>query len=329
MSQPFMQLYVADYLGDTRHLTTEQHGAYLLILMTMWRSGGRLPNDAKKLARITGCTPSRWTRIADEVMEFFDVRGDEITNPRLALELEKASEKAIQRANAGSLGGKANALKNNKPGEANARPPLEHSSEPESDKEEPPTPKGEEEVNLDRFSKALALGADAGCDFGLMVERIHKAQPVIEGKRRSALADVKRALESAVKRGGKPSAIWAAVQAYYALPASTKDGGQFARGAAPILNADRWKEFVGGAVISGLDVALAPVAFNGPAALRDSVVALLGETFARTWIDSCTWDGDTRTLEARDAYGASMLNTELEGWLKKMKVNVAVKGSSR
>lgn len=83
MSNPFMQLYVADYLGDTRHLTTEQHGAYLLLLMTMWRADGTLPNDDKKLARIVGCTCSRWARIKDEVLEFFDIEDGVLTNARL------------------------------------------------------------------------------------------------------------------------------------------------------------------------------------------------------------------------------------------------------
>lgn len=83
MSTPFMQLYVADYLGDTRHLTTEQHGAYLLLLMTMWRADGRLPNDAKKLARIAGCTPSRWSKISADVMEFFDVEAGEVMSRHL------------------------------------------------------------------------------------------------------------------------------------------------------------------------------------------------------------------------------------------------------
>lgn len=80
MSAPFMQLYVADYLGDTRHLTTEQHGAYLLLLMAMWRSDGSLPDDGRKLARIVGCTPSRWAKIAPEVMEFFDIRDGVVTS---------------------------------------------------------------------------------------------------------------------------------------------------------------------------------------------------------------------------------------------------------
>lgn len=133
MSVPFMQLYVADYLGDTRHLTTEQHGAYLLLLMTMWRAGGSLPDDDRKLARLVGCTGSRWAKIRAEVMEFFVSSEGSITNPRLTLELEKASEKAIKRAEVGSRGGKAKALKYNEARLPKASVLLWHSSEPEPD----------------------------------------------------------------------------------------------------------------------------------------------------------------------------------------------------
>lgn len=129
MSAPFMQLYVADYLGDTRHLTTEQHGAYLLLLMAMWRSDGSLPNDDKKLARIVGCTPSRWAKIAPDVMEFFDIADGQVTSGRLTKELEKASEKSIKRARSGKLGARANALKKLKGTPANDDDLLQHSSD--------------------------------------------------------------------------------------------------------------------------------------------------------------------------------------------------------
>lgn len=135
MSAPFMQVYVADYLGDTRHLTTEQHGAYLLLLMTMWRADGRLPNDPKKLARIVGCTASRWAKISGDVMAFFDEVGGEIVNKRLAFELEKAREKSIKRADAGTKGGNAKALKTQEPPVAIATRLPEHSSEPEPEPE--------------------------------------------------------------------------------------------------------------------------------------------------------------------------------------------------
>ena len=319
MSSPFMQFYVADYLGDTRHLTTEQHGAYLLLLMTMWRSDGRLPNEAKKLARIAGCSPSRWARISEDVLEFFDVDGDFLTNRRLTRELEKASEKSIKRAVSGSQGGKAKALKDKGSAIANANGLPCHSSEPEP--EEPPNPQGGEAFNAKPFAKALEIAAGAGCAFPALVDRIHKAQPVVDGKRRSTAPDVQRALTGALKRGGMPSAIWAAVQNFYALPASTKDGGQYANGAAVVLNADRWKEY---AAPAAEESAPAPSTFNAPQ-VRASIVHATDEDFARRWVDHyCRWDGDARRLEARTPAVAAALAKSLAGWAERNSVTITV-----
>ena len=57
---PFMPLYVGDYLADTTHLTCTEHGAYMLLLMSMWRNGGSLPSDDKSLARHARCTKGQW-----------------------------------------------------------------------------------------------------------------------------------------------------------------------------------------------------------------------------------------------------------------------------
>jgi uncharacterized protein YdaU (DUF1376 family) len=65
-------LYTDAYLADTRHLTTMEHGAYLLLLMAAWRSPDAcLPLDHKRLARIAGLTLDRWHRIAPTVLEFW------------------------------------------------------------------------------------------------------------------------------------------------------------------------------------------------------------------------------------------------------------------
>lgn len=136
-SAPYMQLYVADYLGDTQHLTTEQHGAYLLILMAMWRAGGRLPNDPGKLARIARVSARRWHLVASEVMPFFDLDGEEISQKRLEREHQKVLSIREKRSASGALGGAAKALKNNDPALANAKQMPKHRArvpEPEPDK---------------------------------------------------------------------------------------------------------------------------------------------------------------------------------------------------
>ena len=130
-----MQMYWSDYFGDTRHLTCEQHGAYLQLIGSMWLAGGKLANDAKKLAKITGCTASRWAKIQAEVMELFEVCEDTISHKRVMFELKKAQEKSIKRAEVGSLGGKAKSLKNNETDVAIATVLLKHLPEPEPEPE--------------------------------------------------------------------------------------------------------------------------------------------------------------------------------------------------
>lgn len=109
----FMPVWTDAYLGDTQHLTNSQHGSYWLILMTMWRNGGTLPNDEKRLARIVRLPLDKWRKTRREVMELFDVEGDVITQKRLKLELEKTLSLAEKRALAGKSGGRAKSLKNN------------------------------------------------------------------------------------------------------------------------------------------------------------------------------------------------------------------------
>lgn len=71
MSPPWMPLYVADYLADTRRLSTLEHGAYMLLIMDYWRHGG-LPDDDIKLARIAGLTEADWLRFKPTIMRFFE-----------------------------------------------------------------------------------------------------------------------------------------------------------------------------------------------------------------------------------------------------------------
>lgn len=122
-----MPLYVADYLGDTQHLSTEEHGAYLLLLMALWRVGGTLPNDDVKLARIVRLSKAKWLRLKPSLMDLFDIGPDEISHGRVTSELQKAGEISQKRSAAGKAGVEAKALKNNKPASANAKAGLKHS----------------------------------------------------------------------------------------------------------------------------------------------------------------------------------------------------------
>ena len=61
-SLPYIQLYIADYLADTAHLTTTQHGAYLLLIFNYWQKGHSLNNADDRLARVVGMTKKEFLK---------------------------------------------------------------------------------------------------------------------------------------------------------------------------------------------------------------------------------------------------------------------------
>lgn len=93
---PCMPFWTDAYLADTQHLTTEEHGAYLLLLFQAWRSHDcSLADDDDMLARQARVSPAKWKGMKAIVMAFWtlDKRRKRWVQKRLKIEREKASVK--------------------------------------------------------------------------------------------------------------------------------------------------------------------------------------------------------------------------------------------
>jgi uncharacterized protein YdaU (DUF1376 family) len=93
---PYMPLFVADYLADAAHLTTTQHGAYLLLIMNYWQRGGPLPDDDKRLASITRLGPREWARNRHVLEEFFTLTHGAWVHNRIDNELARVADKSLK-----------------------------------------------------------------------------------------------------------------------------------------------------------------------------------------------------------------------------------------
>jgi uncharacterized protein YdaU (DUF1376 family) len=106
MNRPWMPLYVGDYLGDTGHLTTAQHGAYLLLMMHYWRKG-ELPDDDRRLSKITKLPLRTWGEYRPTLQDFFHSGWK---HKRIDAELARMMRVSEKRAIAGQKGGLGSAL---------------------------------------------------------------------------------------------------------------------------------------------------------------------------------------------------------------------------
>ncbi|OFX03915.1 MAG: hypothetical protein A3E78_07480 [Alphaproteobacteria bacterium RIFCSPHIGHO2_12_FULL_63_12] len=93
----WMPFYVADYLADTGHLSTVEHGAYMLLIMHYWQNGG-LPIEDQKLARICRMTAAEWRDVRPTLVELFGV---DWSHKRIDDELTHAEHVMNKRSEAG------------------------------------------------------------------------------------------------------------------------------------------------------------------------------------------------------------------------------------
>ncbi len=106
---PYMQLYIADYLADTMHLSTEEHGAYLLLMFNYWQTGRAIPKS--RLPKIARLSNDRWISVESSLKEFFSDNGSEWKHDRIERDLEGVRNSLEQKSAAGRASAKARKAK--------------------------------------------------------------------------------------------------------------------------------------------------------------------------------------------------------------------------
>ena len=120
---PALPLWTDAYLGDTTHLTTIEHGAYLLLLMTAWRTADcALPDDDRLLARYARMNGQQWKRVRPIIQAFFGVENGKWKQGRLTDERDAVKQHRLVQSNKGKAGAAAKALKNKGRHQAQVKP---------------------------------------------------------------------------------------------------------------------------------------------------------------------------------------------------------------
>lgn len=187
-SLPYMPFFVDAYVLDAGHLTEEEHGAYLRLLMMAWSAPEcRLPNDDAWLARRLSRPVETIVRLYRPVLaEFFQCDGHWLWQKRQKQEWLHAREIAAKQSrNAKSRwakdkdtsGGNAMAMPTKpKPKDSESHTNTEsHEPTAESDTALPPPDGGSAEPSVDaktafwREAKARIGGKSAGSLLGKWV----------------------------------------------------------------------------------------------------------------------------------------------------------------
>jgi uncharacterized protein YdaU (DUF1376 family) len=97
---PFMPLFLGDLLADTLHFSTQEFGAYMLLIVHAWKHNAKIAT--KDLRQVTRTSRHCWCKISQKISQKFDTTSD--TNfwiqPRVKIELEKVEDISEKRRDA-------------------------------------------------------------------------------------------------------------------------------------------------------------------------------------------------------------------------------------
>ena len=188
---PMMPLWTDAYLADTSHLNTEEHGAYLLLLIAAWRSPDcKIPDNDAFLAKVSRLGMKRWLRVRSALEPFWTVSDGVWIQKRLSAERKKTELVFLKRRKAALAGVQAKRLKNKETssahGEPMEQPPL-NPGEPiptlpypiasesisnEIDSSDPPSvPHGGQSENVELLPIPLFMRRPPGGDWSVLLFR--------------------------------------------------------------------------------------------------------------------------------------------------------------
>ncbi len=141
-TSPYMPFYTSDYVADTPHLTLEQHGAYLLLIIAYWQKGGALPDNDKQLALCVHTSLKKWYSVREEVIKFFIIRDGKLFHERIEEELAVMRSKSDKATRSIRKRWDTNVLRTNY--ECNTPRPADHAILDSMCVNTPLTPQGED-----------------------------------------------------------------------------------------------------------------------------------------------------------------------------------------
>lgn len=166
--------YVGDYLGDTQRLTTEQHGAYLLLMLDYWRAGPP-PDDDEVLRQIAKQDAKVWKRTRSALARMFQVIDGEWHHKRIDAELKVAEENAERRSSKAKAAAEARwgHSSNNAPSNARGIPQVMPKQCPDSamlGECPPPSPSPKKKNSTDKSVEAAKRANRLPADFAVPPE---------------------------------------------------------------------------------------------------------------------------------------------------------------